>query len=82
MNQLSHLTEIVSRKKLLQELGVNSRKEKEEFQLNLLIESFTEDGIDQDKIDVLIDVLKNQWQIGRNIDQKMVFLKANLLSIF
>ncbi len=57
-------------KKLLQELGV---KKKEGSQLDALIESFAEDGIDQDRIDVLIDALENQWQIGRNVGQENGF---------
>ncbi len=41
--------------------------------MDALIESFAEDGIDQDRIDVLIDALENQWQIGRNVGQENGF---------
>ena len=60
--------EIAPGKKLpVKNFPANESKTRKGLQLDALIESLAEDGIDQDRIDGLINALKDQWQTGRSI---------------
>ncbi len=57
-----------------------SKTRKEGLQLDALIESLAEDGIDQDRIDGLINALEDQLELL--LVKKLAFLKVNLSLIF